>query len=404
MKKTTLLLFALGIFTCSHAQDIDYTSSILNSDFEYATASDALSNLTINPTYIGTGTTVNGQKYQWKPAVQTPPTVFYGWTVDFTQLGNNNSQGINNDASGLHGGTMLWIGGNPTTAVPENFELYQTLTGLPAGTYKVQCLLGVDIVETSQRMFANNNVQYFGKATDYTMGNNLNTNEIYSFAEHVPTVVSGNVTVLQEMKVYTTIAANVDLKIGIRTGGKTVNGSTSTTASPFWGWYKVDYFRLTKIDPAKVADATLKSLSLSIGNLVFNPSTTIYNVILSSGTTSVTPTATANIDDATVTGVDPVTLAADGTGASTITIKALDGTTTKVYTINYIRQATVKCYYTLDKQMLTVKGADSYVVYNVNGVKVADVKGNTTGTSVHMNTGIYFVKTNSSDVLKVIIR
>jgi len=411
MKKTTLLLFAFCIFTSSHAQDVDYTSSVLNSDLEYATAADASSNLTINPTYVGTGTTVNGQKYQWKPTVQNPATVFYGWTVDFTKLGTNNSQGINNDASGLHGSTMLWIGGNPTTAIPENFEFYQTLKGLPAGTYKVQCLLGVDIVETSQRLFANNNVQLFGKPTDYVTGNNLKTNEIYSFAEHIPTVVSGNVTVLQEMKVYTTIAADADLKIGIRTGGKNVNGATSTTASPFWGWYKVDYFRLTKIDPAKVDDATLKSLSLSVGTIIFDPAATTYNVNLPAGTTTVIPTAVANIDDAAVSGAGAVTLAADGSGISTITVKALDGTTTKVYTINYttstatdLKQTAARCFYSIDKQMLTVNGTDSYVIFNVKGVKVADVKVNTTGKSVHLNSGIYFLKTNTSEVLKVIIR
>lgn len=412
-KRTTLLLLSFALFTGAKAQDVDYTANILNSDFEYATAADFSQSKTVNPTYLGSGTTVNGTKYQWKPLAQTPATTFYGWTVDFTTLGGptNQSQGINNDASGLHGSTMIWIGGNVGAAIPENFEFYQTLAGLPAGTYKVQCLLGVDFPEkhTSQRIFANNNVQYFGKSTDYVAGNNLNTSENYTFAGYSPEVVSGSVTVLKEMKVYSTIAANNALKIGIRTGGKNASGATAPTAAPFWGWYKVDYFRLTKIDPAKAADATLRSLSLSAGSLTFDPATTTYTVNVPAGTTSVTPTAAANIDDATITGTAPVTLS-NGSGASTITVKALDGTTTKVYTINYtintatdIKQAISKCSYSIKNNSLTVNNVASYAVFSTNGIKVADIKANSTSKSVHLSAGIYIIKTNTAETFKITI-
>jgi len=150
---------------------------------------------------------------------------------------------------------------------------------------------------------------------------------------------------------------------------------------------------------------------LSVGTIIFDPAATTYNVNLPAGTTTVIPTAVANIDDAAVSGAGAVTLAADGSGISTITVKALDGTTTKVYTINYttstatdLKQTAARCFYSIDKQMLTVNGTDSYVIFNVKGVKVADVKVNTTGKSVHLNSGIYFLKTNTSEVLKVIIR
>lgn len=414
MKKTTLLLLLIALLTGAKAQDVDYTSSILNSDFEYATAADAANNLTVKPTYIVTGsTTINGQKYQWKPLTQTPATTFYGWNVDFTTLNapTNQSQGINNDASGLHGGTMIWIGGNAGAAIPENFEFYQTLAGLPAGTYKVQCLLGVDFTEkhTSQRIFANKNVQYFGKSSDYVANNNLNTTENYTFAGYTPTVVNSNVTVLQEMKVYTTIASNNDLKIGIRTGGKNASGATAPTAAPFWGWFKVDYFRLTKIDPVNAADATLRSLSLSAGTLTFDPATTTYNVNVPTGTTTVTPTATANIDDASISGADAVTLT-NGSGTSIITVKALDGTTTKVYTINYtvntatdIKQVISKYSYSIKNNSLTVNDVASYTIFSTSGIKIADVKANTTGTAVHLPAGVYVIKTNTAETFKITI-
>lgn len=415
MRKLTFLAAFLGLYSLANAQDVDYTSSIVNSDFEYATAADFANNATVNPTYasgtLAAGHPAGTNKYQWKPLLQTPPTTFYGWTVDFTQLGANNSQGINNDASGLHGGTMVWIGGNPAAAIPENFEFYQILTGLPAGTYKVQCLLGVDQVakHTSQRIFANNNVQYFGTQADYVADNNLNTSEVYTFAGYAPEVVNSNVTVLKEMKVYTTITNSQDLKLGIRTGGKNSAGATNTTASPMWGWFKTDYFRLTKIDATVAADATLKSLTLSAGSLTFAAATTSYNVTVPTGTTTVTPTALPNADDAIVTGTDPVTLV-NGAGTSTIVVKALDGSTTKTYVVNYteasagLNQVTSDIAYSVIGNLLSVRDVPSYSVYGVNGVKVAEVNNNSANTTVKLNKGTYFVRTNSNETIKVLVR
>jgi len=52
---------------------------------------------------------------------------------------------------------------------------------------------------------------------------------------------------------------------------------------------------------------------------------------------------------------------------------------------------------------LTVTGVDSYVVYNVQGMKVADVKENNANTHVALNSGIFVVK-SSDGVQKLIIK
>jgi len=52
---------------------------------------------------------------------------------------------------------------------------------------------------------------------------------------------------------------------------------------------------------------------------------------------------------------------------------------------------------------LKVTGADSYIVYNVQGMKVADVKVNTANTSVSLKPGVYMVKT-AGNVQKVLVK
>jgi len=314
MKKITFLLIAMSALFSLHAQDTDYTNLIVNSSFEFQTEG------VTNP--AGTS---------WKPRLQDPVTVFYGWTVDFSNLGTSNSQGINQDASNKDQVNACWINGN--ALLPEQFEFHQTVEGLSAGTYKVQCRLAVDYTNkmTTQRLFANENVQYYGKSTDYV--SNLTTGETNSFAEYSPSV-----NALKEMVVYTTIAAGQPLKIGIRTGGKLSNGSFADGSFvPMAGWFKVDYFRLTKIEPAVAADATIKELILSTGTLTtaFNPAVSTYTVNLPAETSSVIPTAITNVSGVMVTGTDAVDVSL-GTGTSILTTKALDGVTTLTYTLNYI--------------------------------------------------------------------
>jgi len=52
---------------------------------------------------------------------------------------------------------------------------------------------------------------------------------------------------------------------------------------------------------------------------------------------------------------------------------------------------------------LIVTGVNSYVVYNLQGIKIADVKNNNANTSMILNKGIYFVR-STENVQKVIIK
>lgn len=160
------------------------------------------------------------------------------------KLGANGLQsyGVNQDATNYHGGNVCWVNSVP---MPDEFWLYQTIPAskLQPGTYCVSCLLWVEVdKKTSCRLFANNNVQYYGTESDYT--NLLTPGENATYAGYA----GGNTSsiVLRDMEVYVTIAEGEDLSLGIKTGNKRNNGVRSTSDNA--GWFKVDYFRISKID------------------------------------------------------------------------------------------------------------------------------------------------------------
>lgn len=396
MKKINLPgLFLIAVFFLTghnlFAQDVDLTHLIVNNDFEYQ--SEGVEN-------------PNGTS--WKPQTQDPPTTFYGWICDFSIL-NSTSQGINQDFNldGVptnHGVNGCWVGGN--CVLPAFYEFYQTIDkeSLAAGTYKVQCLLSSKTSKrTSQRLFANRNVQYFGEESSYEM--NQTEGETATFAGWEGDY-DGH---LREMVVYTTIGENDSLKIGIRTGGIKGDGNTAPSANPMWGWIKTDYFRLTKIDQVKAADASLSDITLSAGDITFDPATFTYDVELPAGIGTITVTATPNVPDVLVSGAGDVDVSS-GSGVSTIRTTALDGNSTETYTINYVvdpaaglNAVNAKTFCFVENRKLTVEGVESYAVYNLQGMKVADVKVNASGRFVDLNQGIYIVKTGRGGTFKVIV-
>ena len=363
---------------------VNYTDSIVNSSYEFSAKGE--------PFVVGT---------TWKPVTGL---WMWGWSrTDFNL--NSASQGINADNSNRDGNSALWVNGD--CVLPELFEHYQTVAGLPSGTYEVKCRLAVDAAEkrTTQRLFANNNVQYFGNSTEYVL--NLSEGEVNTFAGHTPIA-----NFLSDMVVYTTISDGYSIKLGIRTGSKQTDGTIAMQSVPMAGWFKVDYFRLSKLDPTIAADATIKELTLSTGTLSpeFNPAVTSYKVNLPTETNTVTPTTLMNISGATVTGADAVDVSS-GTGTSTITTKALDGITTLTYTIAYtvgiitdIKELKNVLSYTVIDRKLSVKGVNSYMVYTLNGMKVADVRSNTLDTLTSLHPGVYIVKTDNAQVFKVLVR
>jgi len=184
------------------------TSYIVNPSFEYKSATE-----------INDGSTHRGTPYGWKD----------------TGGMKGNSFGINNDAGNLAGNNICWYYSLP---MPDQFELYQDIENIPAGRYVVKCRLVVETANylTTQRLFANNNVQYFGKAEDYDK--NLTPGENNTFADWSP---NGSLF-LKEMQVEVVVQRNETLRLGIRTSNQYKDGTRERSNNA--GWFKVDHFRL----------------------------------------------------------------------------------------------------------------------------------------------------------------
>ena len=165
----------------------------------------------------------------------------YGWSVQGTL--NGNSYGINHDASNHYGENVCWYNTRP---FPLDFQLYQTIPAskLTPGTYRVRCLLWCKTGDLGTcRLFANNNVQYFGKESDYDQ--NLVEGETATFAGHSGT--TGNFFILQEMEVEATVKTGESLTLGIRTSCLKPDG-TQASSSEATGWFKVDHFRIERVE------------------------------------------------------------------------------------------------------------------------------------------------------------
>jgi hypothetical protein len=104
-------------------------------------------------------------------------------------------------------------------------------------------------------------------------------------------------------------------------------------------------FALTELpgpEPAPLSgDATLQSLTVSAGTLTptFNANVTEYAVSAPSNVASITLTATATHDSATVSGDIGQKPLSVGRNTFTITVTAEDATTTKAYTVTVTREA-----------------------------------------------------------------
>lgn len=388
-------------YTCATTGPTDLTSLILNNSFDYA---DTEILLDANGDQVVDDDIIGKDKNGWR-VLNSTEKKFYGWTADLTVL-TGTSQGINVNPTNKHGNFAMWIGSNAVNW-GDDWKLSQTISkaNLGAGTYKLQARMAIDNSHTvNQRLFANQYVQYFRSESDYAY--NLTSGEVNSFAGWT----SNSQETLYEMKVYATITDDDDLEIGIRMGKTKGDGTTySGSGSPM---FKSDYFRLTKLDPADATNANLSNITLSTGTLTFDAATTSYNVQLPEETTSVTPTATTAMEDVKVTGIETVDVSS-GSGVSNIIVTALDGTTTKTYTINYtvgnttnLKDVNATLSYRVVDGRLSVYGSNNYSVYSLNGVKVAEVRNNTVGTSIVLPQGAYIVKTvdGTIKVAKVIVK
>lgn len=210
--------------------------------YPFSAGAADLTNLIDNPDFeYGYGGALNPQGGMIR---QVPK----GWKATGTM--NGNSWGINQDAKHVYGINCYWASAKP---MPNTYELSQTIpaTSLGAGTYLVTCLLGVQKDKLANcRLFANKNVQYYGKVSDYQSAM-LTAGETNTFAGYGASG-SGKMT-LQPMAVMVTLKDGEALKLGIRTSNYKTDGTRSTNDSH--GWFKVDHFRLQRIDAPETPDA-----------------------------------------------------------------------------------------------------------------------------------------------------
>ena len=185
---------------------------------------------------------------QTNPAGAVSRGVPYGWSLMTAFKGN--SYGVSSDGLNKHANNVCWFN-NAGGPMPDNFELYQEIPSdkIEPGRYQVRCRLWAEkgLLGTC-RLFANNNVQYFGKPTDYQQ--NQTEGEEATFAGYDGG--ANNNFIMYEMVVYVDVDEGDPLRLGIRSGNKHSDGTNDNGNS---GWFKVDYFRIKKVDsPANVPD------------------------------------------------------------------------------------------------------------------------------------------------------
>jgi hypothetical protein len=223
--------------------------------------------------------------------------------------------------------------GNPI----DDRSAVQMLTDLPNGTYKVTCLMWANQISV-QRLFANSNSTLWGEEGYYdpkdlsilkdTLGEKL------TFADLPNTGISD----FTRVTVYTEVTDGT-LSFGVKNSGNnskypfTFADKSATTN----GYVNYDDFHVYAVSDL-TKNASLSSLTIfpaGTWSQSFNPGVFDYKIVFAKGTKAVAPLAKADIAGATITGLDAVELAADGTGKSVIVVTATDGVTKLTYTLNY---------------------------------------------------------------------
>ena len=186
--------------------NVSYTSRMVNPNFEYTAEGVA-----------------------WTSTWRGDP---WGWTRSGELTGN--SYGISNDGTNRDGNALCWYRSVP---MPDEFEMSQTVEGLPKGLYRVSCkMMVVSGMLSNQRLFANGYAHYFGSADMY--GSNIDATAISSYANLTP---SSTDKPLQDMSMEMLLFEGEALTLGIRSGNLLPDGSRSASGV---GWFKADDFRL----------------------------------------------------------------------------------------------------------------------------------------------------------------
>lgn len=213
----------------------DYTSSITNPSFEQVLIDNVPTQLkTFNiPAYSATDPQ-RGVPYGWSNIIDDSLN-----PVPDNNIGQ--SYGVNSDANGIDGAKHMWVMRTPFVS---SYTLYQDITGLTPGKYQVSCSMFVqDGCLGTQRLFANNKVQYYGTELDYSL--NLTDGEVNTFAGYTTSPNAfQNGFFLKDLSVDVEVRANETLRLGIKSGNMKADGTMATGTN---GWFKADNFKLIRI-------------------------------------------------------------------------------------------------------------------------------------------------------------
>ncbi|MBR1667973.1 MAG: hypothetical protein IJ693_06810 [Bacteroidaceae bacterium] len=256
-------------------------------------AGDDITSFIINPSFentYGNDEAVGGAAH----------TVPYGWTMligdkdcrtaqELTDAGINSWTAIEDNAyttDGAHSYCLL------SAPVPDAY-LYQTIKGLPTGTYKVTVDMNVTYDGgcsrlTGQRLLVNNNAQYYGMPEFYNESelDALHPEEVsrtFAGYDEVNTNETGEVGDMGNMSTLTvevSIQAGEDLVLGVRTDNNK-SAMNRNYENNWWdctGRYKLDNFRLycvsvdaTGIETPAVANSTSGADAYNLMGIKVNP-------------------------------------------------------------------------------------------------------------------------------------
>ena len=227
---------ALSEISVDQAADASLTDVYLvNPDFELKAEGTANTG----------GGTLRGVPYGWQANIGG--TVYGPSDFDAAKAAlGGQSFGINGTGSNMHADNSCWFWNKP---MPAQFELSQTIRDLEPGRYRISCRIGAkkDNLGTL-RLFAGQDVQYFGSEADYATAV-FTPGERNTFAAHTGT---SDYNTLQNMYVDFQVTRQSDISIGVRTSNTKPNGTTDTGGET--GTFRVDYFQLYRIGDAVPED------------------------------------------------------------------------------------------------------------------------------------------------------
>jgi hypothetical protein len=220
---------------------------------------------------------------------------------------------------------------------------------------------------------------YFDPAVTYytiNVASEVTDIDVDGTANHFAATVSGIVT-------------NKTLEVGYNEVNLTVTAEDGTTVV-----YTVMIVR------AASSDATLRSLTVSSGELYFDPAVTYYTVKVANSVTNIDVTGTANHSAATVTGNVTGMALEVGDNAVTITVIAEDGITSKTYTVTIHRSSGTALSDDATLSSLTVSSGELYfdpaVTYYTVNVASEVTNIDVTGTANHPAATVYGNVTNQT--------